>query len=166
MNNNKTTTILLGAILAIGLGVLIVSLQLEVKPQVTVEAPQANLGYSGYNELGASGMTQTTVNVGIESGTTASTTAYKILSEKYGRMWADIQVDIGAANEVRLYFGTTTYSDGSTTTYASSTDYWAIGKSLSSSTARVYEITPDNLWFGEVWGIATTATVTVRTMEK
>jgi len=156
---DKLTNIFLAAILTIGIAGLIVSLNAD-------QNIEQNLGFGGYNELGISGITQTTVDVGIVSGTTASTTAYKILSENWGRMYAEIQLDIAETNEMRLYFGETTYSDGSTTTYASSTDYWALGMSMSTTTTKKYTIGPDNLWKGEVWGISTTSTTTVRTLEK
>ena len=155
---NKLTNIFLAAILTIGIAGLIVSLNAD-------QNIEQNLGFGGYNELGISGITQTTVDVGIVSGTTASTTAYKILSENWGRMYAEIQPDLSENQEMRLYFGETTYSDGSTTTYASSTDYWVLGMPLTTTTEK-YIIGPDNLWKGEVWGISTTSTTTVRTLEK
>ena len=155
---NKITKITLAGLLAI----LVIGIVVLSKDE---PGPGINFGFGGYNELGISGITQTTVDVGIEGGTTASTTAYKILSENWGRMYAEIQPDLSENQEMRLYFGETTYSDGSTTTYASSTDYWVLGMPLTTTTEK-YIIGPDNLWKGEVWGISTTSTTTVRTLEK
>jgi hypothetical protein len=169
MNTNKITIILLGAILVVGIGVLIVSSQKEVNPEISVDTPDVQVvGQVGYNELGNRGMTHTTVNVGIQGGNQAagSTTAYKILSENFGRMYAQISLGVGEKQAIRLYFGTTTYSGGATTTLASSTDYWTNGKELGSTTEMIYTIDGDNLWQGEIWGISTTTTTTVRVIYK
>lgn len=167
---NNITNIFLGTILVaiiIVIGCILGSTK-DVVVNCEDEPTQTILGYGGYNELGYSGMTHDTVDVGIEGGgTTSSTTAYKILSSNSGRMYAEIELDAMTSNEIRLWFGTTTFSSGATTTYASSTKYWVDGKKLSTSTSDIiYKITPDNLWKGEVWGIATTSTTTVRILEK
>jgi hypothetical protein len=165
---NKLTNILLGAILVIGSLILIVSLSPKVTPITTPDITLSPiLGFSGYNELGQSGMTQTTVDVGIEtaSGASASTTAYQIFTANQGRMYAEIELE-STSGAIELWFGTTTFSGSGTSTYASSTIIWGTGKVMSTSTDPVYIIGPDNLWQGEVWGIATTTTSTVRTIEK
>jgi hypothetical protein len=161
--SNKLTNILLGAILAIGIGILIVSLQPEVSPNITVN-PEVKLG----SDLGLSGLDYATTAVGIVGGDVASTTAYKILSEDTSRVWSMIKVlDSNAPNEVRIWFGTTTYSDSATTTLASSTDYWGQSLPLASSTGDTYYlISEDNLWWGEVWAISTGSTSTIGTITK
>ena len=160
---NKLTNILLAVIIAIGVTFLIVSLNTDQKTQ------ELNLGYGGYNELGYSHPTQETVDVGIEGidSTNGSTTAFKILSENSGRQYAAIQLDTVGTGDVTLWFGTTTFSTGATSTYASSTQVLGVGYKLSTTTERSeYIIDPDNLWKGEVWGIAEGTTSTVKVIDK
>ncbi len=129
---------------------------------------ESPLGATQYNELGYSHPTQETVDVGIEGGDAdASTTAFKILSENSGRLYAAIQLDTVGTGDVTLWFGTTTASTGATSTYASSTQIFDVGYKLSTTTNRgEYIIDPDNLWKLEVWGIATGSTSTVRVVDK
>jgi len=82
-------------------------------------------------------------------------------------MYAEIVTGVNQG-EVRLYLGTPAYSTLATTSYASSTKVWGLGIPLSNttSTRSVYTIGPNNLWQGEVWGISTTSTTTVRVIDK
>lgn len=161
----KLTNILLAGVLVLLLGVVAIA----TSQQITVNVPPTQvLGQAGYNELGQSGLTQGTVDIGIEkaNGASASTTAYQIFSANQGRMYAEIEVESTGAGVVELWFGTTTSSGGATSTYASSTIIYGKGKVLSTSTSPVYVIGPDNLWQGEVWAIATGTTSTVRTIQR
>ncbi len=163
-----TNTLLIIILVVLAVVGIIVS---QKDTDVSVNIPDAVFGYSGYNELGRYGVNQTSTSIGTVVGDeVSSTTAYRILSENSGRMYAEIWTSKeGTGNEVRIYFGTTTAS--STLTQATTShgatpdiDIWAIGRTLSSSTP--YIIGPDNLWRGEVWALATSATTTVNYIEK
>ena len=141
---NKLTNILLGAILAIGLSVLIVSLQLEVKPQINVE-PVLGSENEFYD-----GVSATVVSVSITAtGTT------QVLAASSGRQYARLQ-NIGE------YMVSCQLDDATSTL--------AVGKGIilfaSSSVNSIYEITPDNLYKGAVRCIAETSTNTVSVVEK
>ena len=153
MNNNKTITILLGAILAVGLGVLIVSSQLEVKPNITVTPPEINIQplLGGENEF-YSGVTATSVSV---SASKLSTSTNQVLAASTGRQYARLQ-NVG---ETRVSCELT-----------SATSSLVIGTGItllaSTSVNSIYEIMPDNLYKGAIVCIAETSTGTISVVEK
>jgi len=162
MENNKIIIAFLGAILIVGIGILVVSLQLEVKPQVTVEAPQANLGYSGYNELGASGMAHATTGISISI---ATGTTHTVLSENWGRMWARIFNETASDYFTLQLTNSTSTATGTTPTFGTGNLEKGLGIVL--APGEEYVIGPDNLWKGMVVAIASsTATATIGYMEK
>ena len=150
MTNNKTIPILLGAILAVGLGVLIVSLQLEVNPQVNVN-PQVKVEpiFGSENEF-YDGVSATVISVSITAtGTTqvlaaSSGTQYRRL-QNTGNFMASCQLD-DATSTLAVGTGIILYS--------------------SSSVNSIYEITPDNLYKGIIRCISQTATTTISAVQK
>src|SRR3990167_1069400 len=89
MDNNKITTILLGAILAVGLGILIVSLQPKVQqaPNITVSPSEPiSLGQAANEWYTTS--SHTVVNV---SSSTVGIATNQVLAANSGRQYARIQ---------------------------------------------------------------------------
>lgn len=78
----------MGAILAVGLGILIVSLQLEVKPQVNVESQPINLGGDMDLTRWGSNVTATTVSI---SATKLSTSTNQALAANSASIYRRLQ---------------------------------------------------------------------------
>jgi len=102
-----------------------------------------NLGYSGFNLIEGD----------VENGNVQldPNTITKVLSVNTGRIYALICND-----------------DSSNTAYlhlANSTSSVAVSKGVRLGAGDCYEIGPDNLWLGKVYGIAS-ATTTLTTVEK
>ena len=142
MNNNKITTILLGAILLISIGVLIVSLQPKVIPNVTV-----NPAFSGENEF-YDGVTAAVVSV---SATSTNGAITQILAASSGRQYARFQ-------NTGVYTASCQLDDATSTL--------AVGTGIVLYASTSYEIRPDNLYKGIVRCIASTATTTISVVQK
>jgi hypothetical protein len=166
MNNNKIQIALLGAILAVGLGVFIVSLQPEVKSDITVMPPEVNveqpLGYGGYNKLGYSGVTHATTGISIS---VATGTTHTVLSNNSGRMWARVSNETASDYFTLQFTNSTSTATGTTPTFGTGNLTYGLGIVL--APGEEYVIGPDNLWQGTVVAIASsTATATISYMEK
>jgi hypothetical protein len=170
--SNKLTNILLVAILAIGAGILIVSLRPEVQKEITVNAPEVtvtpasvypNITVSPADVvvepmLGAaenefySGVSSTVVSISATSVTAATN---KLVSANPGRQYLRMQNMGNTAVTCQLSSATTTLVLGTgIVLYASGT------------VNSVYEITPDNLYKGQINCMALTATDTISVVEK
>ena len=169
----NTTNILIIAVLAVLVISFLVGLG-EKQPVFEVELinEPIDFGFGGYNDLGYSGMTQTTTDIGIIqiNAANASNTAYRIVGDNSARMYLELWAD-GHQNEVRFYLGTTTQNVGQL--YATSSDgdkpdidIWSKGMTVPTTTETRYIIGPDNLWKGEIWALATGSTSTVKYREK
>lgn len=162
----KTTDILLGLILIVLSVFLVVIYVGSLSPQIAVSPnvnfPEQKLGFSGYNELGASGMTHATSGISI-SVATGSTHA--VMSENWGRMYARISNDT-ASDYFTVYFtNSTSTATGTTPTFGVGT--LEKGNGILLAPGEEYIIDPDNLWKGEVIALASSsATATISYIEK
>lgn len=93
-----------------------------------------------------------TAGVTNSSTTVATSTATSILTRSTSRIWAIICND-DATNSVYVHFAD-----------ASSSVAVQTGRKLTPGTC--YEIGPDNLWIGRIWGIASGGQVVVTTVSK
>jgi hypothetical protein len=151
--NNKITTILLGAILAVGIGVLIVSFQSKGLPEISVNPPEVTVNpILGSENEWYQGVTHATVAVSITALATSTNT---VLAANSGRQYARIQNMCNT--RVSCFLSTSTVG-------------LAVGAGIvlnaSSTESSSYEIMPDNLYKGMIRCIAETATCTVSTVEK
>jgi hypothetical protein len=168
---NKLTNLLLGAILLIGLGGLIVSLQPGVQPNITVTPPEVTVTspdvfpkitvspadvnvapvLGEQNEF-YSGVSSTVVSISISN---TATSTNKVVSANSGRKYLRLQ-NVG------------TYTASCQLTSATSTLAAGTGIVLyaSSSANNTYEINPNNLYKGQINCIASTATTTITAVEK
>jgi hypothetical protein len=148
----KLTNILLGAILVIGLGILIVSLRPEVQPNINVVPSDVNVSpvFGSENEF-YSGVTATVVSV---SASKLATSTNLVLAANSGRQYAILQ----NTGNVRI-----------SCLLTSTTTDLVIGTGInltSSTTNTTYEITPDNLYKGAIYCISETSTGTISVVEK
>lgn len=155
--NNKLTNIFLGAILVVGVIILIIGLRPGVQPNIIVNPPEVTVNpvLGGENEF-YSGVTATTVGVSATNiGTAASGTITQVMAANSGRQYARIQ-----------NMGNTRVS----CVLADSTSTLAVGKGIvlynSSTLVSFYEINPNNLYKGVVRCLSETATCTVSVVEK
>lgn len=153
MENNKITTLLLGAILAVSLGVLIVSLNLEVKPEITVNPADVNIGNLGGIENDWYD-TATHTRIDISAATSGVTQA---LAANSGRKYARIQ-NIGST-------AVTCWLNSTTTGLIAGTGIVLYGTSTTADLS-VYEITPQNLYKGLVRCVSQSGTSTISIIDK
>lgn len=108
------------------------------------EPKAGTFGFAGYNDLGYSGVTNSSISV--------LTTYTSVFSPNGGRIWARITND-NATNTVWCHFVNTTSTV-------------AVSEGIRIAAGEYFEIGPDNLWKGQVYCIAETGTTTVNTIEK
>ena len=149
---NKLTNIFLGVIIIIGLGVLIISLQPEVPPDITVSPPEVTVTSLGSVNEWYSTSSHSVISV--SAGVTAAGTN-QVLAANSGRQYARIQ------NQ-----GNTRVS----CVFDSSTSTLAVGKGIvlfgSTTYPSAYEIDLDNLYKGAVNCLSETATNSVSVVEE
>jgi len=132
----KIQTFIIIACLVIGISALILSLK---------SGDPSNFGYSGTGNVFSGGVTNS-------STTVATSTATSILARNTDRQYAAICND-DATNPVYIHFAS------ATTSVAVSEGYKLLAK-------ECYEINIDNLYLGQIYGLASGGTVVVTTLEK
>lgn len=129
----------------------------------TLSSPQSQLGFSSakYNVF-SGGVTNTSTTVSVASEVFASSTdgfsATQILARNASRQYARIQ-NLSSVDTVTLWFT-------DTATDVISIDVGIVLEGGASSTSSFYEIGPDNLWKGAVYGVSGNASSVVATIEK
>ena len=142
--NTKLTGVLLVLILIIGIVGLVGIFQEKTQ----------SFGMSGYNDLGYSGVTNSSSSVSIAVAVTSTSTANEVLAANSARKYARIQNTGSSVITLQL--------DAATSTLKLSE-----GIVLATSGAEsVYVIGPDNLYIGRIMGLALTATGTISKIEK
>jgi len=109
-------------------------------------------GFAGYNDLGTGGVTNTSASVSASVDTTGAENT--VMAANGARQYARIQ-NVGTA-EVFLHL------DPATSTLA-------VNKGIlleTSGADSIYEIGPDNLYFGVIMGLASSTTSTLSVIEK
>ena len=150
---NKLTNILLATILAIGVGILIVSLRPGVTPNFTVVPPEVNVTptFGGENEF-YDGVSATVISVSATSTTGATT---QVSAANSGAQYRRLQNTGNYMLSCQL--------DDATSTLAMGT---GIILYSSSTVNSIYEITPNNLYKGIIRCISQTSTGTISVVEK
>ena len=145
----KATNLLLVGILAI----LVIGLFVGSGNGKPIIEPSFRFG--GYNDLGYSGVTNSSVDISLDSVATST----KLFSNKPEVMYRRIQ-NVGTDADY-------TYCSLATTSLATSASISGVGIRLATSGVEsIYEIGPDNLYFGEVWCTNAVATATLLIIEK
>jgi hypothetical protein len=142
--NTKFTGVLLVLILIVGIVGLVGIFQDETLP----------LGMAGYNDLGYSGVTNSSTSISIAVAALSTSTANEVLAANSARQYARIQNTGVSLITLQLNSATSTLKLNEGIVLATSGE------------ASIYTIGPDNLYIGRVMGLAAIATGTISKVEK